>query len=196
MILNLAAAYLIGSIPFGLILSEVFGKGNLREKGSGNIGATNVLRTQGKLLGLATFLLDFLKAYAACRFFSTENENVNLLILAAPVIGHMFPVWLKFKGGKGVASYFGVLFFLNPLLFLGTILVWCTVFLFTKISSISGLVSIIASICIFSAMKYFEHAEFLNQSIVLSVLAVLIIIKHKQNIIRLIKHEENSCLQH
>ena len=102
-------SYLSGSIPFGLILSNLFGNGKLRELGSKNIGATNVLRTQGKLLGALTLLFDFSKAFLPCYFLKTDNEFVNMLILAAPAIGHMFSIWLKFQGGNGVATYFGLL---------------------------------------------------------------------------------------
>jgi glycerol-3-phosphate acyltransferase PlsY len=185
-------AYFIGSIPFGLILSELFGKGNLRKLGSKNIGATNVLRTQGKWLGCLTFLLDFAKGVVACYFLQlqAENETVKLIIIAAPVIGHMFPIWLNFKGGKGIATYFGVLCALNASVFLMTVLVWLAVFSVWKISSISGLASVISSCAIFYYVKYTNHLDFVNQLCVLITVVVIIVAKHHENIRRLLNNNE------
>ncbi|MDR2107287.1 MAG: glycerol-3-phosphate 1-O-acyltransferase PlsY [Holosporaceae bacterium] len=185
-------AYISGSIPFGLILSELFGKGKLREKGSKNIGATNVIRTQGKILGLLTFLLDFLKGLIPCYFLKTDNEILNLLILAAPVIGHIFPIWLKFKGGKGIAAYFGILYALNPFVCLSTAFIWVTMFAVTKISAAAGLLSITAGLAIFCYAGISLCLNFINQLYVLMGLVVLIFLKHTENIKRLIKKELSS----
>lgn len=185
-------AYLIGSIPFGLIISEIFGKGNLRNSGSGNIGATNVLRTQGKLLGFITFLLDFAKGLCAYYFFQTDHILINSITIAAPVIGHMFPIWLKFKGGKGIATYFGVLCAVNIYAFIISIFVWITVFYITKISSISGLTSVISSCIAFYVItshgKYNPNLH--NQIIILITLVTIITLRHYQNIKRLINKTE------
>lgn len=191
MIFNILAAYLFGSIPFGLLLSNTFGKGNLLNSGSKNIGATNVLRTQGKSLAAATLLLDFLKGYLACKFFATGIGPLDCFIVAAPVLGHIFPVWLKFKGGKGFATYLGILCFLDPMTFLGAGVIWLTVFSITKISSISGLSSVAGSVFIFSWLQH-EQKSLLTM---LLALALLIIWRHKGNIIRLLKKEEKPLCE-
>ena len=190
MIFRIILAYLLGSIPFGLLLSEAFGNGKLRESGSKNIGATNVLRTQGKFLGFLTFLLDFLKGALACWLLFTEDININLFIIAAPVIGHMFPIWLKFKGGKGIATYFGVLLAIDPIVFFSTVSVWILVFLAMRISSLAGILSSASSLLMYSVLKYISHQEIMPVIAVLSALVIIILIKHKANIIRLLKNEE------
>ena len=190
MIFRIILAYLLGSIPFGLLLSEAFGNGKLRESGSKNIGATNVLRTQGKFLGFLTFLLDFLKGALACWLLFTEDINTNLFIIAAPVIGHMFPIWLKFKGGKGIATYFGVLLAIDPIVFFSTVSVWILVFLAMRISSLAGILSSASSLLMYSVLKYISHQEIMPVIAVLSALVIIILIKHKANIIRLLKNEE------
>ena len=171
-------AYLCGSIPFGLILSNYFGNGKLREQGSKNIGATNVVRTQGKLLGFLTFFLDFLKAFLPCTFLVTNNEISNALIIFLPTFGHMFPIWLKFKGGKGIASFFGTLATLNPFLFLSTVAIWAVVFAIWRISAIAGLVSCSLSLIV---ARYFFPVDIYSSG-VLIVLACLIFIKHRPNL--------------
>ena len=183
-------AYISGSIPFGLILSNLFGDGKLREKGSKNIGATNVLRTQGKLLGALTLLFDFLKAFLPCYFLKTNNELVNILILLAPTMGHMFSLWLKFKGGKGVASYLGTLGAIDICTLLITGVIWIGIFLAYRISSVSCLLSIVLSCGVFSGIKYYEHLDFFNELCVLMILAVFIIFKHHENIKRLLSGGE------
>ena len=183
-------AYLLGSVPFGLILSKLFGNGKLRESGSKNIGATNVMRTQGKVLGFLTFFLDFAKGAIAIYFFQPDHELVRLVVIAAPVAGHMFPVWLNFKGGKGIATYFGILCALNMYVFFATALVWSFVFAISKTSSIAGLTSVILSSVIFFFAEHKCNLVFFNQLCVLIVLIVVIIVKHHDNIKRLIKKNE------
>ncbi|MDR2781728.1 MAG: glycerol-3-phosphate 1-O-acyltransferase PlsY [Holosporaceae bacterium] len=185
-------AYFLGSIPFGLILSHLFGDGKIMEKGSRNIGATNAMRTQGKVIGVSTFLLDFSKGFVACFFLKTESESLNLLILAAPVIGHMFSIWLKFRGGKGIATYFGVLAALNPLVCFGTVLVWRVMFFITKTSAAAGLLSVTSSLVIFNHARISLCLDFVNHMYVLMALVVLIFIKHHENIKRFIKNEQQT----
>ncbi|MDR2681464.1 MAG: glycerol-3-phosphate 1-O-acyltransferase PlsY [Holosporaceae bacterium] len=182
-------AYLVGSIPFGLLLANFFGNGKLRETGSKNIGATNVLRTQGKCLGLLTFLLDFLKGYIIFRYIHLDNEIASAVLLMAPVLGHMFPIWLKFNGGKGVATYFGVLCALDIRLFLILVFVWITIFIIWKISSISSLVSIGVSSLAFYYLDH-SHLHFINHLYALIILSAIIVIKHHENIKRLLHAKE------
>ncbi|MBE6447556.1 MAG: glycerol-3-phosphate 1-O-acyltransferase PlsY [Alphaproteobacteria bacterium] len=183
-------AYVLGSIPFGLIFSEFFGIGGLRQKGSGNIGSTNVLRTQGKLLGALTLLCDFFKAFVPCCFFETNNEIIHLMILAAPTLGHMFPVWLKFKGGKGVATYLGTICAINWMILVMTIAVWVVLFVITRISSVSGLTAVICSLV---AYEFQANAiDDKSQLLTLLALVLLIIYKHKDNIRRLWNKEEKQ----
>ncbi len=178
-------AYLLGSIPFGLIFSELFGSGGLREKGSGNIGSTNVLRTQGKLLGAMTLVCDFSKAFIPCYFFDSSDLICNLLILVAPTIGHMFSIWLKFKGGKGVATFLGTIGAISWAVLLGAVLVWGTVFVACRISSVSCLIAVSSSLLIY---RYIQNDIFIMS--VLIFLVILIFIKHKDNLIRLHNNQE------
>ena len=154
-------SYLLGSIPFGLILSKIFLKKDIRQSGSGNIGATNVLRSGGKVLGFLTLIMDGLKSYLAVmitiRFFSDYFFLSAILVF----LGHLFPIWLKFKGGKGVATYLGILFGLNFSYALVFILSWLTIIFITKFVSLGSLVS---SLIVLSMNVYFEG---LNDSIML-----------------------------
>ncbi|MDR2157822.1 MAG: glycerol-3-phosphate 1-O-acyltransferase PlsY [Holosporaceae bacterium] len=183
-------AYLLGSIPFGLILSKMFGNGNLRKSGSKNIGATNAFRTQGKIIGTFTFILDFFKGFIPCYFLKTDSEAINLMILAAPAIGHIFPVWLKFKGGKGIATYFGTLCALSPFTFFGTALIWISMFCVTRISAVAGLLSVLSSLVIFNYTRISLCLDFINQAYVLMGLVVLVVARHHENIRRLLDKEQ------
>ncbi|MDR1334042.1 MAG: glycerol-3-phosphate 1-O-acyltransferase PlsY [Holosporaceae bacterium] len=185
-------AYLLGSIPFGLVLSHLWGDGKLREKGSKNIGATNAMRTQGITIGIATFLLDFLKGFVACYFLKTESEILNLVILAAPVLGHMFPIWLKFQGGKGIATYFGILAALSPFVCSGTVFIWGVMFYITRISAIAGLLSVTASLLIFNYARISLCWDFINHLYVLMGLVLLIFLKHHENIRHFLKNEQQE----
>jgi len=180
-------AYLLGSIPFGLIFSELFGPGGLRQKGSGNIGSTNVLRTQGKLLGAMTLVCDFLKAFIPCYFFDAGNLVCNLLILIAPTIGHMFPIWLKFKGGKGVATFLGTIGAISWFVLLCAGLIWGAVFMACRISSVSCLISVSSSLLLY---RYVQNDIFVMGALIF--LVVLIFIKHKDNLIRLHNNQEKK----
>ena len=132
-------AYLLGSIPFGFILTKIFLKKDIRDIGSGNIGATNALRTGNKVIGYTTLLLDVSKAIIAVLFIKFNYPDYIYVSSLSVFLGHVFPLWLKFKGGKGVATYVGILFAIN--LFFGFIFIisWIIVFLISKYSSLSSI---------------------------------------------------------
>jgi glycerol-3-phosphate acyltransferase PlsY len=178
---------MLGSIPFGVIFSNILGNGKLRETGSKNIGATNAFRTQGKIVGTLTFIMDFLKGFVPYYFLETENGILNSFILAAPIIGHMFPIWLKFKGGKGIATYFGGLCALSPLVGFYTIFIWVVVFSILRISAAAGLISVTTSLIIFDYARTALCWDFVNQLYALIGLVVLIFVKHNENIKRFIE---------
>ena len=179
LLLALALGYLLGSIPFGLVLTRLAGKGDVRDIGSGNIGATNVLRTGSKPLAAATLILDCLKATAAIlltRQFWPGTEN---FAAAGALIGHLYPVWLRFKGGKGVATLLGVLI---PLLPVGAVIyavVWIGLLLILRISSVAGMIA---------ALSAPVSAAILGDQLLFPMLlafALLVVWKHKTNIARL-----------
>ena len=183
--------YLIGSLPFALILTKLSGFGDIRNIGSGNIGATNVLRTGNKLLAIIVLSLDILKGlipYLIIHIYFNELSLLNKIFLCHfAVIGHIYPMWLKFKGGKGVATYIGFLFGLNPYIAISFLLIWLVVAYISKYSSLGSLVGI------FIAPAYFIFINFnFNISIFFIYLSFVIIIKHKENIKRLINKTENK----
>lgn len=171
--------YAFGSIPFGLILAKLAGKGDIRQQGSGNIGATNVLRTGSKWLAAATLLLDLAKGLVpvllAYRYFPQE---VGFAALFA-VIGHCFPVWLGFKGGKGVATNAGVCFGLAWQLGAIYAVVWIAVLAITRISSLAGMAAVMAAAVAAAVFGWTALSGFL------AVIAVLVIWLHRENIKRL-----------
>ena len=171
--------YAFGSIPFGLILARLAGKGDIRQQGSGNIGATNVLRTGNKWLAAATLLLDLAKGLVpvliAWRYF---QEDLGWTALFA-VLGHCFPVWLGFKGGKGVATNAGVAFGISPLLGGIYAIVWLLLLAITRISSVAGMTAVVATALAAFAFGWFTMAR------VLFVIAALVIVLHRDNIRRL-----------
>ena len=184
-------SYLCGSIPFGLILTKIFSKQDVREIGSGNIGATNVLRTGNKYLAFATLFLDILKGYIpvliAKHFFP---ELLQLSALLA-FLGHLFPVWLKFNGGKGVATFLGILFALSYGLAALFIFTWLTVSLIFKYSSLS---SIFSSLTVFIITLITEKVTFVinpntyekgDLKLLLFIILILIIFTHRKNISKL-----------
>ena len=179
-------SYLLGSIPFGLILSKIFLKKDIRQSGSGNIGATNVLRSGNRILGFLTLILDGLKSYLAViitiGFFSDYFFLSSVLVF----LGHLFPIWLKFKGGKGVATYLGILFALNFYYAVIFILSWLIIIFITKYVSLGSLVS---SLIVLLFNVYFEG---FNESIMLFIFLVLIIYSHRTNIGRLKAGIENK----
>ncbi len=175
----LLAAYLLGSIPFGLILTRLGGAGDLRSVGSGNIGATNVLRTGRKGIAAATLVLDMAKGLAAVliawRFWP---EAAGIAALGA-VVGHCFPVWLKFRGGKGVATMLGVSFGLAWPIGLAYAVVWLGVFALTRISSLGGIAAAVSTP--FAALGL-GRPELVP---VLAALALLVLLMHRENLARL-----------
>ena len=183
--------YLIGSLPFALILTKLSGFGDIRNIGSGNVGATNVLRTGNKLLAIIVLSLDILKGlmpYLIINIYFNELSLLNKIFLCHfAVIGHIYPIWLKFKGGKGVATYIGFLFGLNPYIAISFLLIWLVVAYISKYSSLGSLVGI------FVAPAYFIFINFnFNISIFFIYLSFVIIIKHKENIKRLINKTESK----
>ena len=183
--------YFIGSLPFALILTKLSGFGDIRNIGSGNVGATNVLRTGNKLLAIIVLSLDILKGlipYLIINIYFNELSLLNKIFLCHfAVIGHIYPIWLKFKGGKGVATYIGFLFGLNPYIAISFLLIWLVVAYMSKYSSLSSLLGI------FVVPAYFIFINFdFKISIFFIYLSFVIVIKHKENIKRLINKTENK----
>ncbi|MFK0330584.1 glycerol-3-phosphate 1-O-acyltransferase PlsY [Rhizobium sp. NPDC090275] len=182
-----AIGYLLGSIPFGLILTRTAGLGDVRSIGSGNIGATNVLRTGNKKLAAATLLLDALKASAAAwivsYFFGPEAAVIAGFFA---FIGHLFPVWIGFKGGKGVATYIGTLLGVAPLMVLGFAAVWLGVAFLTRYSSLSALVAML----VIPVALWILGAE--KVAAIMAIMTVISYWKHKANISRLISGTESK----
>ena len=176
----------MGSIPFGLILTKVFLKKDIREIGSGNIGATNAIRTGNKVIGYSTLFLDILKAVIPVIFVKIYHSDFLYLASLCAFIGHVFPVWLKFKGGKGVAAYVGILFAIN--LYFGVIFIitWFITFFISKYSSLSSLVGA-ASIPIYLLIL----TQF-DQVIFFTIMFVMIFYTHRENIKRLKNKEETK----
>ncbi|HXV31481.1 MAG TPA: glycerol-3-phosphate 1-O-acyltransferase PlsY [Sinorhizobium sp.] len=184
-LLCLAFGYLLGSIPFGLILTRMAGLGDVRKIGSGNIGATNVLRTGNKKLAAATLLLDALKGTAAAAIASRWGVEAGTAAGLAAFLGHLFPVWLSFKGGKGVATYIGVLLGLAPLMVLAFAAIWLGVARITRYSSLSALV---ATATMPIALYLTGDA---NVAALFAVMTVITWIKHRANIQRLLSGSES-----
>ncbi|MGH6653360.1 MAG: glycerol-3-phosphate 1-O-acyltransferase PlsY [Sphingopyxis sp.] len=181
--LLIAAGYLLGSIPFGVILTRMFGAGDLRQIGSGNIGATNVLRTGRKGLAAATLILDGAKGAVAVllarHFFPDTGHHGAMVAGAAAMIGHCYPVWLKFRGGKGVATLLGLSLALAwpiGLVFAG---VWLGTVLLLRISSLGGMLGAVAAPLAALALGYRVYA------IGLAGLALIVLWRHRENIARL-----------
>ena len=179
-------SYLLGSIPFGFLLTKIFLKKDIREIGSGNIGATNVLRTGNKIVGYITLSLDILKAVIPVIFVKIYYTDLIYLASLCAFVGHVFPVWLKFKGGKGVATYVGILFAIN--IYFGIIFTisWFVTFFISKYSSLSSLVGA-ASIPIYLLIL----TQF-DQGIFFTIMFVLIFFTHRGNIKRLKNKEETK----
>jgi acyl phosphate:glycerol-3-phosphate acyltransferase len=186
-------AYLLGSIPFGLLFTKLFGGGDVRKAGSGNIGATNVARVAGPLPGILTLLFDAAKGAAAVWLaarFSNESATWMVIAALAALIGHCFPAWLKFRGGKGVATAAGTFLMLSPLALLGSVILFLVVVVFWRYVSL-GSISAAASMPL---LIYFlwapHHAPPLAVTFGALAAAALIIYKHDANIQRLLQGEE------
>lgn len=176
--------YLLGSIPFGLVLTKLAGLGDIRSIGSGNIGATNVLRTGRKDLALATLLLDGGKGAVAVLIARLVSEDLTVIAGGAAILGHLFPVWLKFKGGKGMATTLGALIAANWMVGIGACLVWLVIALLFRYSSVSSLIAVAAAP--FIALWLGTQP----QAWLAAFAAVLLWIRHHENIRRLLKGEE------
>ena len=179
-------SYFLGSIPFGFILTKIFLKQDIRETGSGNIGATNVLRTGNKLLAILTLVLDFLKGYMTIIITLKYFNDLILLSALICLLGHIFSIWLKFKGGKGVATYLGILLALSVNYFLIFIIVWVSVLLILRYSSLS---SILATFGIFIYEYFFLENNILS---FLFISFIIILYAHRSNILKLINKTETK----
>ena len=179
-------SYLMGSMPFGFLLTKLFLKIDIREIGSGNIGATNVLRAGNKLIGYGTLILDIVKAVIPVLISKFYFEEYIYISALAVFIGHVFPIWLKFKGGKGVATYVGILFCINVYLGLVFIISWLIIFLFSKFSSLASILAtfVVPVYTLFN--NDFENKYFFV------IMFILIFYTHKENVKRLINKEESK----
>ena len=184
-IIVIVISYFLGSIPFGLLLTKLFLKKDIREIGSGNIGATNVLRSGNRIIGYLTLLLDILKAVIPVLYIKINYPDLIYISSLSVFLGHVFPLWLKFKGGKGVATYVGILFSINIIYGFVFCISWMLVYFFSKYSSLSSLVASL-SIPIY---LFFNKEE---QTIFFIILFVLIFFTHRENIKRLKNKEESK----
>lgn len=178
-------SYFLGSIPFGILITKLFNKGDLRKVGSGNIGATNVMRVGGLRLAGLTWLLDMAKAIIAVllgRYFVGASFGVWCGFIA--IVGHCFPIWLKFHGGKGISALFGVLLAVNPLLFIICGIEWLIVALGTGFSSAGATV-------VFCLMPILGFVMDINIGFGFLAISLLCLIRHKENIVRLITGKES-----
>ncbi len=178
-------SYLLGSVPFGLVLTKIFLKKDIREIGSGNIGTTNVLRTGKKSLAIATLILDLLKGYFSIALTFIYFENLISYSALICFVGHIFPIWLKFRGGKGVATYLGVILALSYQLFFIFGITWLILSFLFRYASLS---SIISSLIVFVYSYFFIN----NFSLILFIFFVIIIYTHRENIVRLKNSEESK----
>ena len=179
-------SYFLGSVPFGFILTKIFLKQDIRETGSGNIGATNVLRTGNKFLAILTLVLDFLKGYMTIIITLKYFNDLILLSALICLLGHIFSIWLKFKGGKGVATYLGILLALSVNYFLIFIIVWVSILLILRYSSLS---SILATFGIFIYEYFFLENNILS---FLFISFIIILYAHRSNILKLINKTETK----
>ena len=186
LILIISCSYLMGSIPFGYLLTKIFLKKDIRDIGSGNIGATNALRTGNKLIGYSTLTLDVLKAVLPVIFIKFNYPEYIYVSSLSVFIGHVFPLWLKFKGGKGVATYVGILFCINILFGLLFISTWLILYFIFKYSSLS---SLLATLSIPAYILFFLSGQ---NIIFFLIIVVLIFYTHKENVKRLINKEESK----
>ena len=179
-------SYLMGSIPFGFILTKFFLKQDIRNIGSGNIGATNALRTGNKLIGYSTLILDVAKAIIPVIYVKNNYPDLIYLASLCSFLGHVFPIWLKFKGGKGVATYLGILFSINFIYGFIFITNWLFIFFLSKYSSLSSLIAA------FSIPVYLYVSGNTNGINFFLIMFVLIFYTHRENVKRLKNQEETK----
>lgn len=189
-------SYLLGSIPFGLVLTHIVKGEDVRKKGSGNIGATNTFRVAGKMLGALTLFLDIVKGIIPiiiARYLYPTSELTHFACGFFAFIGHIFPIWLKFKGGKGVATAFGILAILSFPLALIAFITWTITFIIGRMVSLA---SIIASLTIIPAVWLScydpSQADSLAISTIITTMSLAIVISHRNNIKRIIKNKEQK----
>ena len=179
-------SYILGSIPFGLILTKIFLKKDIRKVGSGNIGTTNVLRTGNKFLAITVLILDLLKGYVSVYITLLYFESLTSYSALICFIGHIFPVWLGFKGGKGVATYLGVILALSYKLFLIFGICWVALSLIFRFASLSSMIS---SLIVLLYSYFFENDYLL---MTLFIFFIIILYTHRENIARLKNSKENK----
>ena len=179
-------AYILGSIPFGILISKVFGLGNLRNLGSGNIGATNVLRTGNRFAALLTLILDGSKGLLGVILARFISEDAAITASVCVILGHIYPIWLKFVGGKGVATFIGALLALNLMVGILVCLVWLSVVLFYRYSSLAAIISSISA-PIWISLFYGNDAL-----VVTLIMTILVLYRHKDNIRRLADGSESK----
>lgn len=191
MMISLFFAYLIGSVPFGKIITKILINKDITQTGSGNIGATNVYRSVSKKAGILVLILDAIKPIIALTMIQYLNPNLfneyKFIFFLVSIIGHIYPIWLKFKGGKGVACFFGGNLLLMPIPTIFAMIIWLLVVKFSKLSSFGALLSIF----VLTSYELIFIYGTLNKGIIL-LLFVLIFLKHSSNIKRLIKGQENK----
>ena len=185
-------SYLIGSIPFAYILTKIFGYGDIRKIGSGNVGATNVLRTGKKSLAIFVLFLDIIKGYLPITFFLyfcvDQFELYKIIFFASfALLGHIFPIWLKFKGGKGVATYLGFILGIDYVIGIIFITIWLITALLKKFSSLASILSILA----IPVTSYYLSYNY-RVIIIFILISIVILIKHYSNIKRLLSKSENK----
>ena len=185
-VLTAIIAYLAGSIPFGLILVNITGAGNLREIGSGNIGATNVLRTGHKNIAIATLFLDCGKGGVTVIVAQSHGLDLAVISGVCSVVGHIFPIWLKFRGGKGVATVLGVLLAIAWQVGLTAVATWLIIAAIFRYSSLAAILALTLS------TVYAWYLPDTNVSIMTTLIAGLSILRHKENMWRLIKGKESK----
>jgi glycerol-3-phosphate acyltransferase PlsY len=194
--LLLLCSYLLGSIPFGLILAYIVSKQDIRQKGSGNIGATNAFRVAGKLVGLLTLILDLLKGAIAAimaRELVPEIEIISYIAGFLTFLGHVYPIWLGFNGGKGVATALGVTLVLYPKLAFIAIGIWMTAFLLFRIVSFASVFTSAAVIIAVWLSAYQAHYNLsYEKSFIISSICLIVIIRHRSNIKRMLNNEEKK----
>lgn len=188
-ILIIYFSYLLGSVPSGVIFARLFSLGELNKIGSGNTGATNVLRTGNYWAAGLTLIIDFFKAYIAISICSIINADLIILSATIILLGHIFPVWIEnLKGGKGYASFLGILFASNIILTFIICIIWLIIFLITRISSVSTLIS--ANLSTLYSLFFLD----LKTSFILLTLNLILIFSHQENIKKLIKGTESKIL--